>query len=268
MNLTSEQKLIRATARKITQQELAPQAAEVDRDYRFPHKGLRILAEAGLMGMLVPPDYGGGGADSLSFVLALEAIAGACASTALVLFAHNVASLALSAVGSEALKSRYLPSLAGTERLAAIAHTEPNAGVSLAAIETAARREGEHYVLDGAKSFITSAGQADLYLVFAKTANPPGLSVLVVEDGTPGFSFGRQNEMMGFHGSSEGELVFEDCRVPGENLLGEEGGGLKVVGPTSARHCWVRRLWPWASPRAPLRPPSDTRENESSLVSP
>ena len=187
------------------------------------------------MGMLVPPDYGGGSADSLSFVLVVEAIAGACASTALVLFAHNVASLALSASGSEALKSRYLPSLAGAERLAAIAHTEPNAGVALSAIETTAQGEGEHYVLNGAKNFITSADQADLYLVFAKTANLPGLSVLVVEDGTPGFSFGRRNEMMGFHGASEGELVFEDCRVPSENLLGEEGGGLKVVGAYLSR---------------------------------
>jgi len=186
MNLTSEQKLIWATARKIAQRELAPRAAEIDRDYRFPHEGLRVLTEAGLMGMLVPPGYGGGGADSLSFVLALEAIAGACASTALVLFAHSVASLALSAAGSEPLKSRYLPSLAGAERLAAIAHTEPNAGVSLAAIQTAARREGEYYVLNGAKNFITSAGQADLYLVFAKTATPPrGCPFCLLKTGHP-----------------------------------------------------------------------------------
>jgi butyryl-CoA dehydrogenase len=202
----------------------------LDRKRGFPRESLRKLADVGLLGMVIPPNYGGGGADSLSCVLALEAIAGACASTALVLFAHSVASLAISSLGSDLLKNKYLPFLAKGERLAAVAHTEPHSGVSLAAIEATAKREGEDYIINGTKHFITNAGQADVYLVFVKTDGSNELSVFVVEDGAPGMSYGRRHEMMGLRGSSEGELVFENCYVPGENLLGQEGGGLKVVG--------------------------------------
>jgi alkylation response protein AidB-like acyl-CoA dehydrogenase len=232
MNFTDEQKIIQETARKIAQQELAPKAAEVDRDQAFPVDGLQQLAKAGFLGMVVPEALGGGGTDTLSFVLGVEAIAQGCASTALLFLTHNVVSRALAAAGSDDQKSRFLPALIRGERLGAVAATEPDAGSNTLAIATKAKAEGDDFVVNGTKAFITAAEEAEVYLVVLRTGQaktPVDLSALIIEKGTPGFSFGKKDEGMGLRGISWGELVFEDCRVPKVNLLGAENGYLGVA---------------------------------------
>lgn len=232
IELSKEQSLIQQTARRIARDVLAPRAHEVDRERLFPTQGLKALAEAGFMAMVIPAHLGGGGADALSYVLALEELAKACPSTALVFFAHTVAATAVVKGLSDYAREAFLPSLAAGESLAATAHTEPNSGVNNLAIETTARPDGEDYMVNGSKHFITSAGKADLYVVWVKTdpeKGPRGISLILVEKDSPGFSTGRRNEMMGLRGSGQGELVFEDCKVPRKNLLGKEGEGLKIA---------------------------------------
>lgn len=242
MNLTQEQRNLQETAQNVAQRELAPRAAAVDRDLAFPAEGLEQLAAAGLLGMTVPEALGGSGADALSFVLATEAIAQACASTALVFLTHSIVSRALSAAGSDAQKKRYLPAMVKGEQLGAIAVSEQDAGSNAGALSLKARADGDELVIDGRKILITAAGQADVYVVILrseKAEGPLDLSALVVEKGTPGFSAGKIDEGMGLRGTSWGELVFENCRVPRTNLLGPENGypgvavsyaGLAMVG--------------------------------------
>ena len=232
MNFTDEQKIIQETAKKIAQQELAPKAAEVDRDQAFPVDGLQQLAKAGFLGMTVPEALGGGGTDTLSFVLAVEAIAQGCASTALLFLTHSIVSRALATAGSDEQKSRFLPAMIRGERLGTLAATEPDAGSNPLAIATKAKAEGDDFVVNGTKAFITAAEEAEVYPVVLRTGQaktPVDLSVLIIEKGTPGFSFGKKNEGMGLRGISWGELVFEDCRVPRVNLLGAENGYLGVA---------------------------------------
>ena len=232
MNFTDEQKIIQETVRKIAQQELAPRSAEVDRDQTFPADGLQQLAKAGFLGMAVPEALGGGGTDTLSFVLAVEAIAQGCASTALLFLTHSIVSRALSTAGSDEQKSRFLPAMIRGERLGALAATEPDAGSNPLAIATEAKAEGDDFVVNGTKVFITAAEEAEVYLVVLRTGQaktPVDLSALIIEKGTPGFSFGKKDEGMGLRGISGGELVFEDCRVPRVNLLGAENGYLGVA---------------------------------------
>jgi alkylation response protein AidB-like acyl-CoA dehydrogenase len=232
VNLTDEQRMIQETARRIAQQELAPRAAEVDRDRTFPTDGLQQLAEAGFLGMTVPEALGGGGADTLSFVLAAEAIAQGCASTALLFLTHGVVARALAAASSDEQKSRFLPAIIGGERLGALAATEPDSGSNPLAIALKAEADGDDFVVNGSKVFITATEEAEVYLVVLRTdqaKTPIDLSALIVEKGTPGFSFGKKDEGMGLRGISWGELVFEDCRVPRANLLGAENGYLGVA---------------------------------------
>ena len=232
MNLTDEQKMIRESALKIAQQELAPRAAEVDRDGRFPAAGLQRLAEAGFLGVTVPEALGGGGGSTLAFVLALEAIAQGCASTALLFLTHCVAARALAAGGSDEQKSRLLPALTKGTRRGALAATESDAGSNPLAIALRAKVDGDDFVVDGSKVFITAAEEAEVYLVVLRTdqaKTPIDPSALIVEKGTTGLSFGRKDEGMGLRGISWGELVFENCRVPRANLLGAENGYLGVA---------------------------------------
>ncbi|MFQ5712268.1 MAG: acyl-CoA dehydrogenase family protein [Candidatus Geothermarchaeales archaeon] len=231
-DLTSEQKLIQQTAREIAQRELAPKAADVDRDATFPWDGIRKLAEAGIMGAAVPTAYGGAGVDVLSFVLTIEEIAKACASTALITVSHAAVCESILVGGNKAQKEMFLPPLTRGEKLGSFAVHEANSGVIASAIETTAVVQGDDYVVNGSKIFNTGGGEAECYLVLVRTdrsKGPQGISTLIIEKGTPGFSFGEKDVRMGFNGVSSRELVFQDCRVPMENLLGQEGGGLQIV---------------------------------------
>lgn len=230
--LTSEQRLIQETARKIASQELAPNAAELDRDLSFPWPGIKKLAEAGLLGTFIPLEYGGGGTDALSFVLVTEELGKACASTAFSTGAHAAASRGILIAGTETQKEKYLPPLARGEKLGSFAVHEGNSGVIAAAIETSATLVGDHYIVNGSKIFNTNGGEAEVYLVLVRTdpsKGAQGISMLILERGTPGFSFGKVDSRLGLNGVSSRELIFQDCRVPRENLLGEEGKGLPLT---------------------------------------
>ena len=232
MNLTNEQKMIQETAMKIAQQELMPRAVDVDRKQIFPRYGLQKLAEAGFLGMTVPEAMGGGGSDTLSFVLVAEAIAQACASTALVFITHSVVARALAVAGSDEQKKRFLPGFVAGKKIAAFAATEPASGSNPFAITTKAISNGDDFVVNGTKHFITGAEEADVYLVLLRTdqaKGPADLSALIIEKGTPGFSFGKKEDSMGLRGASDGELIFQDCKVSKTNLLGEENGYLAVM---------------------------------------
>ncbi len=232
MNLSDEQKMIKETASKIAQQELAPRAANVDREQIFPRDGLQKLAEAGFLGITVPEALGGEGSDTLSFVLVAEAIAKACASTALVFTTHSVVARALVVASSDEQKRRVLPELVAGKKMAAFAATEPASGSNPFAIATKAGSDGDDFIVNGTKVFITGAEEADVYLVILRTdqaKGPADLSALIIEKGTPGFSFGKKEDSMGLRGASDGELIFQDCKVNKTNLLGEENGYLAVM---------------------------------------
>jgi len=232
-NLTTEQLQIQNLARDVAQKELAPKAAEIDRTQAFPSDGLRKLAEVGLMGMGIPRDFGGSKSDTLSFVLAIEELAKGCASTADIFACQLDASGAIAAAGSEDIKAAHLSSMASGEKLGAFAVTEPGSGCNSYNVETSARADGDHYLVNGTKVFITSGEEADLYVTVVRTnpeqPGPFGQSYLLIEKGFPGFSFGARYERMGFRGTSPRELIFEDCRVPKSNLLGTEGGYMGIT---------------------------------------
>lgn len=232
-NLTTEQQQIQNLARDVAQKELAPKAAEIDRTSAFPRDGLKKLAEVGLMGIGIPRNFGGSKADTLSHLLVLEEIAKACPSTAEVLAIHVEASSMIIAGGTDDHKRRYLPSLANGENLGAFALTEPSSGCNFMNVEASARADGDYYLVNGSKTFITSGEEADVYVTVVRTnpqqPGPGGQSLLLIEKGTPGFSFGTGYERMGFRGTSPRELIFEDCRVPKANLLGGEGGYMPTM---------------------------------------
>ena len=232
MNLSNEQKMIQETANKIALQEIAPRAADVDREQIFPRYGLQKLAEAGFLGITVPEALGGGGSDTLSFVLFSEAIAQACASTALVSVTHSVVARALAVAGSDEQKKRFLPELVAGKKMAAFAVTEPGSGSNPFAIATKAATDGDNFIVNGTKAFITGAEEAEVYLVILYTdqaKGPADLSALIIEKGTPGFSFGKKENSMGLRGTSDGELIFQNCKIGKANLLGEENGYLSVM---------------------------------------
>ncbi|MBI2853864.1 MAG: acyl-CoA dehydrogenase family protein [Chloroflexi bacterium] len=235
MESTSEKKLVLQLAREIARDKLAPNAAEIDRSYGFPAEGLRHLAQAGLMGLVVPPPFGGAGADTVSFVGVTEEIARACANTALIYVTHLIACMGILVGGKDGVKKTVLPAMARGEKLGAFAATEAACGANAFALQTTAKRtENGPYHVSGSKVFITSGGQADIYLVAVRTSNAPGpaaLSALLVEKGTRGFTTGRKDRRLGINGTSSSELFFDDCQVPAENLLGQEGGYMAVGMP-------------------------------------
>lgn len=232
--LTDEQKMLRDMVRKLCQNEIAPRAAEIDRTHAFPWENLRRLAELGLMGVPIPEEWGGAGFDFLSYIITVEEISKACASTGVILAVHtSLGCFSLLNFGTEEQKKKYLVKLASGQWLGAYALTEPDAGSNPANLSTSARLEGDHYLVNGSKLFITSGGQADLYVTFVRTdpgsRGHKGITCLLIEKDTPGFSIGRVEEKMGIHGSATAELIFDNARVPRENLLGEEGEGFKVA---------------------------------------
>jgi alkylation response protein AidB-like acyl-CoA dehydrogenase len=230
--LTDVQREIRDLIRTLTRERIAPRAAEIDESAEFPWDLVELFREQELFGLSFDERYGGSGAGSLMLLVAVEEVSRACATTGLVLAVQELGSLALRLAGSEEQKERYLPGLGRGEWLAAYALTEAGSGSDSAAMRTEARREGDEYLLNGSKRFITNAGVAGLYTVFAKTdpdGGHAGISCFVVEADAPGFEVGRIEPKMGIKGSTTGELFFNDCRVPAANLVGEEGDGFKIA---------------------------------------
>ena len=230
--LNEEQRSIRALVRSLARERIAPRAAQIDKDAAFPWDMVELLREHELFGLPYEERYGGTGTGALMVLVAVEEMSKVCATTGLLLAVQELGSLGLKLAGTEEQKKRYLPRLASGEWLAAYALTEPGSGSDSAAMRTEARREGDVYVVNGSKRFITNAGVASLYTVFAKTDPADkhgGISAFVVESDTPGFGVGRIEPKMGIKGSTTGEIFFDDCPVPAENLLGEEGEGFRIA---------------------------------------
>jgi len=231
--LTEEQKMIRAMVRDFARSEILPGAAERDRTREFPAEILKQMGELGLLGMNVPPEYNGAGVDTISYSLALQEVAYACASTAVIMSVHNsVACGPIFLFGSDYLKEGYLKPLAAGELIGSFALTEPGAGSDPASQKAKAKKEGSSYVINGTKTFITTGKNSQVTVVTAYTQKERkhrGISAFVVEKGMPGFHVGKEEEKMGLRASDTAELIFEDCRVPRENLLGEEGDGFLIA---------------------------------------
>jgi alkylation response protein AidB-like acyl-CoA dehydrogenase len=230
--LTAEQEEIRRHVRVLARERIAPRAQAVDESHEFPWDNIELFRENDLFGLFFDETYGGTGTGTLLALVAIEEISAACATSGLVLAVQELGSLGLKLAGSDEQKDRYLPRLASGEWLAAYALTEAGSGSDAAAMATRAERRGDEYVLNGGKRFITNAGVAGLYTVFARTdpdAGTGGVSAFAVEADTPGFEVTRLEEKMGICGSTTGELVFEDAIVPEANLLGAEGEGFKLA---------------------------------------
>lgn len=233
IKLTDEQLMIQTMVRDFSREVIAPTAAERDKTKEFPGDNLKQLGELGFMGMMVPPEYNGSGADTVSYVLALSEVAYSCASTAVVMSVHNsIVCESILRYGTEDQKQRFLKPLAKGEIIGAFALTEPNAGSDPVRQTTKAVRDGDSYILNGTKRFITTGKNAGVVIVTAKTDETKrhkGISAFLVKRGTPGFTTGPLEDKMGLRGSDTVDLLFEDCRVPVEDMLGEEGEGFKIA---------------------------------------
>ena len=234
-DLTEEQNLIREMVREFAENEISPSARERDEEERFD-RALMFdrLAELGLTGIVFPEEYGGAGADYISYAIAVEELSRVCASTGVTLSAHlSLGTNPIYLFGTEEQKQRFLVPMAKGEKMGAFGLTEPSAGSDAGGTKTTAVRDGDTWLLNGSKIFITNAGEAEVYVVMARTDKEAqkhhGISAFIVEKGTPGFSFGKKEEKMGIRSSPTMELVFENCRIPAENLLGKEGEGFKVA---------------------------------------
>jgi len=232
-HLTEEQRMIQAMVRDFARNVLLPTAAERDLTGEFPDENIKQMGELGLMGMNVPPEYNGAGVDTISYSVALQEVAYACAATAVIMSVHNsVACGPVYLFGSEYLKESYLKPLAAGKKLGCFALTEPSAGSDPAGQRSRAVKDGDSYVINGTKLFITSGRNADVVVVTAytdKEKKHSGISAFLVEKGTPGFTVGKEEDKMGLRASDTVELIFEDCRVPARNLLGNEGDGFMIA---------------------------------------
>jgi butyryl-CoA dehydrogenase len=231
--LNDEQRLVRDMVRGFAEKEIAPRAADVDTSEEFPADNIHKMAKLGLLGLPYPEKYGGGGGDYLSYAISVEEIARACGATALIFAAHvSLGCGPIYSFGSEEHKQRWLPRLCSGQGLGAFGLTEPEAGSDAGATKTTAVRDGDHYVLNGSKMWITSGAIADVVVTTAKTdpgGGTRGISCFLVEKGTPGFVPGKNEPKMGLKGSVTSALSFEDCRVPAANLLGQEGEGFRQM---------------------------------------
>ena len=231
--LKEEHQMIREMCRKFADKELKPIATEYNRQHKFPMEQVKKLGEMGIMGVVYPEEYNGAGMDYISYAIAVEEISRGGASTGVTVSAHN--SLCLSPIyyfGTEEQKKKYLTKLCTGEHIGCFGITEPGAGSDASGTITRAERSNGNWVLNGSKTFITNGGVADIAVVMAKTekeAGHKGLSMFIVEKGTPGFSVGKSEGKMGLLSSSTTELIFEDCKIPEENLLGGEGKGFKIA---------------------------------------
>ena len=231
--LSKEHQMLRKMYRDFAENEVKPLAEEVDEKEMFPLETVKKLGKLGMMGVYFPKQYGGAGADVLSYAMCVEELSKVCATTGVIVSAHT--SLCCAPIfenGTEEQKMKYLPKLCSGEHIGAFGLTEPGAGTDASGQQTVAVLEGDHYVLNGTKVFITNASYADVFVVMAMTDRSKGnhgISAFIVEKDFPGFSVGKHERKMGIRGSSTSELIFEDCIVPKENLLGKEGEGFKIA---------------------------------------
>ncbi|MDO5779021.1 MAG: acyl-CoA dehydrogenase [Clostridium sp.] len=231
--LTREQELVRQMVREFAVNEVKPIAAEIDETERFPMENVKKMAELGMMGIPFPKELGGAGGDVLSYIISVEELSKVCGTTGVILSAHT--SLCASLIyenGTPAQKEKYLVPLAKGEKIGAFGLTEPGAGTDAAGQQTTAVLDGDNYILNGSKIFITNGGVAETFIVFAmtdKSQGTRGISAFIVEKGFPGFSIGKKEDKLGIRASSTTELIFENCIVPKENLIGKEGKGFGIA---------------------------------------
>ena len=232
-HLTREQEMVRKMYREFAETEVKPLAEELDEEERFPMETVEKMGKLGMMGIYFPKKYGGAGGDVLSYAMCVEELSKVCGTTGVIVSAHT--SLCCAPIyehGTEEQKMKYLPDLLSGKKIGAFGLTEPNAGTDASGQQTTAVLEGDHYVLNGSKCFITNGTVASTMVVFAMTdpkAGNHGISAFIVESTFPGFSVGKKEKKMGIRGSSTCDLIFEDCIVPKENLLGKEGQGFKIA---------------------------------------
>ncbi|MDM5314668.1 acyl-CoA dehydrogenase [Fictibacillus sp. b24] len=231
--LSEEHEMIRKMVRDFAKNEVEPTAAERDEEERFDRAIFDQMGELGLCGIPWPEEYGGIGGDYLGYVIAVEELSRVCASVGVTLSAHtSLAGWPIFKFGNEEQKQKFLRPMAEGKKIGAYGLTEPGSGSDAGNMKTTAKKDGDHYIINGSKIFITNAGDAEIYVVFARTdieAGTRGVSAFIVEKGTPGFSFGKKEKKLGIRSSPTLEIIFEDCRVPAENLLGKEGEGFKIA---------------------------------------
>ena len=229
--LTDDQRAIQDAARAFAEAELAPHSARWDEDKHFPVDVLKAAAEMGFAGIYTGEEHGGMGLGRVEAAVIFEELSRGDVATAAFISIHNMATWMIDKFGSDELRARFVPSLVGMEKIASYCLTEPGSGSDAAALRTTAVRDGDHYVLNGAKAFISGAGTSDVYVVMVRTGGegPKGISTLVVEAGTPGLSFGANEKKMGWNAQPTAVVSFDDCRVPVANLVGEEGAGFKYA---------------------------------------
>ena len=230
--LTEEQKMIKDLCKKISQEKVKPVRQELDEEGKFPWEIMKVFAEADLCGLYIPQEYGGFGGGTFEFCLAVEEISKVCGGVGVTFAASALGAVPILLFGTEEQKKKYLPDIAAGQKLAAFGLTEANAGSDAAGIETTAKKDGDHYILNGTKQWITNGGEAETYTVIAMTDKKKGArgaTAFIVEKDTPGFTFGKKENKMGIRCSATRELVFQDCKVPAKNILGREGMGFIVA---------------------------------------
>jgi len=230
--LTEDQKMIKDLARQIAEEHVLPVRAELDETGKFPWEIMKILAQSDMFRVFIPEEYGGLGTGALELCLVVEELSRICLGVSTTYAANALGTYPLLLFGTEEQKKKYLPDIADGKRLVAFALTEPNAGSDAGGIQTTAVKDGDYYILNGRKQWITNGGEAEIYTVIAltdKAKGARGASAFIVEKGTPGFSFGKKENKMGIRASATRELIFEDCKVPKENILGREGMGFIVA---------------------------------------
>ena len=231
--LTEQQQMMKKLFAEFAEKEVKPLAAEVDEDERFPRENVEKMKACKMMGIPFSREYGGAGADYLIYILAVEELSKKCDTTGVVLSAHtSLGTWPIEHFGTEEQKNKYLPDLCTGKKLAAFGLTEPNAGTDAAGQQTTAVKDGDDYILNGTKIFITNAGEADVYVIFAmtdKTKGTHGISAFIVEKGMPGFTVGQHEKKLGIRGSATSELIFNNVRLSKDHLLGQEGKGFKIA---------------------------------------
>jgi butyryl-CoA dehydrogenase len=230
--LTEDQIMIRDLARQIAEEKIVPVRAELDEQNKFPWDVMKAMAQADLFGLFIPEEYGGLGKKTLELCIAVEELSKACVGVSTSYAANALGTYPLLLHGSDAQKKKYLPAIASGKRLVAFGLTEANAGSDAGGIQTTAKLEGNEYVLNGTKQWITNGGEAEIYTIIAitdRSKGPRGASAFIVEKGTPGFTFGKKENKMGIRASSTTELIFSNCRIPKENLIAKEGMGFIVA---------------------------------------